>query len=84
MDYDKYIEALQHETPDAVLGSIMSAAQFPDIQGIGDACDIVQSTANQNDIDLINQYQPMFYNYQFHRLVNRQDVLNVIRLLNNQ
>ncbi|GAP02666.1 putative glucosyl transferase [Fructobacillus pseudoficulneus] len=75
MDALKYIEALLHESPDTVMGSIMSEYQFPDIPTIGDACDIVRSTQNQHDIHLINQVQPMFYNYQEHRLVNREDVL---------
>ncbi|MBW1606273.1 hypothetical protein [Lactobacillus sp. Sy-1] len=79
MDVEKYTEALKHETPDTVLGIIMDELEYPSIDAIADACDIAQATDNQNDIDLINEFQPMFYNYRFHRLVNRADVIEILK-----
>ncbi|GAP00171.1 hypothetical protein [Fructobacillus ficulneus] len=84
MDALKYLEALNHESADTVMGSIMSEHGFPEIPAIGDACDIANATDNRHDLALIDQYQPMFYNYENHRLVNRADVLWLINYLSQR
>ncbi|MHA8111448.1 hypothetical protein ACYATP_08240 [Lactobacillaceae bacterium Melli_B4] len=84
MDTQKYVEALNHESPDTVLGSIMSEAKFPEIKGIGDACDVSYFSNDQHDLALISQQQPMFYNYEQHRLVSRADVIKILEILNGQ
>lgn len=81
MDTNKYLAALKYESADTVLGSIMSEAQFPHLNEIGDACDIAYFTDNQHDLKLIEHHQPMFYNYKQHRLVNKADVLAVLKKL---
>ncbi|CAK1225770.1 unnamed protein product [Fructobacillus tropaeoli] len=81
MEALKYLEALQYESADTVMGSIMSAADFPALAGIEDACDVQHSTTNQHDLQQIARYQPMFYNVAEHRLVNQADVLRLLDLV---
>ncbi|MEJ6401142.1 hypothetical protein [Nicoliella lavandulae] len=81
MDYEKYIEALKHETPDTVFGSLMDDLNYPKVDSIGDACDVAHFTNDQHDLDEIEKYQPMFYNYKYHRLVSKNDVINYINQL---
>ncbi|WKN29014.1 hypothetical protein MUB42_00870 [Apilactobacillus kunkeei] len=81
MKYDKYLDDLEYEDADTVLGSVMSAAGFPKIENIGDACDVAYLSGDAADRKIIEQHQPMFYNTLEHRLVNKQDVINVIKHL---
>ncbi len=82
MNYDKYLDDLNYEDADTVLGSVMSAAGFPKIDNIEDACDVAYLSGNESDRKIIEQHQPMFYNTLEHRLVNKQDVINIINQLN--
>ncbi|TMT00014.1 hypothetical protein FD688_04740 [Apilactobacillus kunkeei] len=84
MNYDKYLDDLNYEAADTVLGSVMSAAGFPKIENIEDACDVAYLSGNESDRKIIEQYQPMFYNTTEHRLVNKQDVISIINQLNTQ
>lgn len=81
MDYDKYLDDLNYEDADTVLGSIMSASGFPKIKNIEDACDVVYLSNNDYDRQIIEKHQPMFYNTYHHRLVNKQDVIDIINTL---
>ncbi|WP_220729326.1 hypothetical protein [Apilactobacillus zhangqiuensis] len=81
MKYDKYLDDLEYEDADTVLGSVMSAAGFPKIDNIEDACDVAYLSGDASDRKIIEQHQPMFYNTLDHRLVNKQDVINVIEYL---
>lgn len=81
MDYNKYLDDLSYESPDTVLGSIMSQAGFPELNDIKDACDVLYCTNNPIDHKIITQSQPMFYNIKEHRLVNKQDIINIIQHL---
>ncbi|CAI2633657.1 hypothetical protein AKUH4B114J_11710 [Apilactobacillus kunkeei] len=82
MNYDKYLDDLKYEDADTVLGSVMSAAGFPKIENIEDACDVIYLLNNDHDRKIIEKEQPMFYNTLEHRLVNKQDVINIINQLN--
>lgn len=82
MNYNKYLDDLNYEDPDTVLGSIMSAASFPKIKNIKDACDVAYLYGNELDRKIIEKHQPMFYNTLEHRLVNKIDVINIINKLN--
>ncbi|CAI2634784.1 hypothetical protein AKUA2003_11210 [Apilactobacillus kunkeei] len=82
MKYDKYLDDLNYEDADTVLGSVMSAAGFPKIDNIEDACDVIYLLGNDHDKEIIKKEQPMFYNTLEHRLVNKQDVINIIDYLN--
>ncbi|GAA6112748.1 MAG: hypothetical protein M3005_02140 [Apilactobacillus sp.] len=81
MNYSKYLDDLTYESPDTVLGSIMSQAGFPELDDIKDACDILYLTDDPDDHEIINQHQPMFYNVKEHRLVNKQDIIDIIAQL---
>lgn len=49
MNYDKYLDDLNYEDADTVLGSVMSAAGFPKIENIEDACDVTYLSGNESD-----------------------------------
>ena len=77
----KYLDELEHEKPDAVLGNLMSDFGYRlKLRNIKDACYFYQS-ANRSDRNIINRNQPMFYNVKHHRSVNKADVIKIIKNL---
>ncbi|QBP18326.1 hypothetical protein [Acetilactobacillus jinshanensis] len=84
----KYLDELTYESPDVVLGNIMSDYHYSlNLHDIIDPCDWLHHCNYQhlkmNDIDkkIIQSQQPMFYNAVQHRPVNRQDVIKIVKEL---
>lgn len=88
LNKQKYLDALDYENPDAVLGNLMSDYHYSlNLRGIIDPCDWLHQCNYQHlkmtpqDRRLITTRQPMFYNAIQHRPVNRQDVIKIIKNL---
>ena len=86
----KYLDELSHETPDAVLGNLMSDYGYQlHFKNIIDPCDWLHHCnypnlkMNANDRQVIERNQPMFYNAKRHRPVNRQDLIQILNQLSN-
>ncbi|XIF20026.1 MAG: hypothetical protein AJITA_00739 [Acetilactobacillus jinshanensis] len=84
----KYLDQLDHESPDAVLGNLMSDYHYSlHLKDIIDPCDWLHRCnyqhlkMNAKDKQTIQSRQPMFYNAIQHRPVNRQDVIKIIKNL---